>query len=268
MSTEELKQETPPEQKEEKQVEKKEPSRLEQEALSMGWKPLEEFDGEEDDFIDAKEFVRRKPLFDRLEQQGKQLKNLTKTLDQFKGHYSKMKEVEFQRALAQLKEARKQAITDGDGDRYEAIDDRMKEVEKEAERVLNDFKDQEAEAPDPKEFQAWTGKNTWYQKDEAMTVYADSVGRKFAEQVQLGQMTPLQVLHKVEQAVRAEFPHKFKNPNKENAPNVGEGKQSVKSTVKDMELTEQERKIMDNLVRSKVMTKEEYLSDLRKAKGL
>lgn len=266
--TEEVKKETTPEEKVETQVEKKEPSRLEQEALSMGWKPLEEFDGEEDDFIDAKEFVRRKPLFDRLEQQGKQLKNLTKTLEQFKGHYSKMKEVEFQRALEQLKEARKQAITDGDGDRYEAIDDRMKEVEKEAQRVLNEFKETEVDAPDPKEFQTWTGKNTWYQKDEAMTVYADSIGRKFAEQVQTGQLTPLQVLHKVEQAVRAEFPHKFKNPNKDNAPHVGEGKQPGKSSSKEVDLTEQERKIMDNLVRSKVMTKEEYLSDLRKAKGL
>lgn len=264
--TEEVKQEIQVKEPEVKEPEKKEPSRLEQEALSMGWKPREEFDGEDDDFIDAKEFVRRKPLFDRLEQQSKQLKNVNKTLEQLKGHYTKMREVEFNRALAELKAARKQAITDGDGDRYELIDDRMKVVEQEAAKVIAESK-QEPEGPDPQEFQAWTSTNSWYQKDDAMTAYADSVGNKLRTQVEAGELTPLQVLKKVEQAVRAEFPHKFRNPNKDNAPNVSEGKQPSKKSG-DISLDEQETKIMNNLVRSGVMTKEQYLSDLRKAKGI
>ena len=243
-------------------------SPLEQQALSMGWKPREEFSGSDDEFIDAKEFVRRKPLFDRLEQQGKQLKTVNKTLEQLKGHYSKMREIEFQRALAELKSARKQALSDSDGDRFEAIDDRIKEVEKEAAEVLAEANAPTREAPNPAEFQAWTAKNTWYQKEEAMTAYADRVGMKFQAAVAAGELSPLEVLQKVEQAVRAEFPQKFTNPNKSNAPNVGEGKQPSGRKGSDIQLDETEQKIMNNFVRQGIMTKEQYLADLRKAKGV
>ena len=40
----------------------KELSAIEQRAIEMGWRPQEEFNGDEEDFIDAKEFVRRKNI--------------------------------------------------------------------------------------------------------------------------------------------------------------------------------------------------------------
>jgi hypothetical protein len=257
------------EKKEEPVKEEKQLSNMEQQALAMGWRPREEFEGEDDEFIDAKEFVRRKPLFDRLEQQSKQLKNVNKTLEQLKGHYTKMREVEFNRALAELKSARKQALTDSDGDRFEAIDDRIKEVEKEAEKLRVEDEVQNARpVADPAEFQAWRGRNSWYQKDEAMTAFADRIGLKHQEEVTSGVITPLQILQKVEQAVRAEFPHKFKNPNKETAPDVGKSSNTGSSKSKTIELDETETKIMNNFVRQGIMTKEQYLSDLKKAKGI
>ena len=42
-------------------------SPIEQKAIQMGWRPKEQFEGDEEEFIDAKEFVRRQPLFDRIE---------------------------------------------------------------------------------------------------------------------------------------------------------------------------------------------------------
>lgn len=252
----------------EQQQEEAKLSPMEEKALEMGWKPRTEFDGSDDEFIDAKEFVRRKPLFDRLEQQSKQLKNVNKTLEQLKGHYSKIREVEFNRALAELKAARTQAITDSDGSRFEAIDDRIKEVEKEAAKVLQE-EQTHIDPPNPAEFDNWRSKNSWYQKDEAMTAFADHVGLRLKPSHEAGELTPLQILQKVEQAVRAEFPHKFKNVNKEQAPNVGEGKQqNGAGKSKEMDLTETEQKIMNNFVRQGIMTKEQYLKDLRLAKGV
>ena len=60
---------------EEQTQEKKAPelSAVEQKAIEMGWKPKDNFDGEETDFIDAAEFVRRKPLFDKIDTVGKDL---------------------------------------------------------------------------------------------------------------------------------------------------------------------------------------------------
>lgn len=267
--TDEVKTEVVPEVKQEegKQEETKQSDPFETKALEMGWRPKEEFDGAEEDFIDAKEFVRRKPLFDRLEQQGRQLKDVNKTLEQLKGHYSKVRETEFNRALAELKAARKQAITDSDGDRFDLIDDRIKEVEKEAKQVIEDSKAL-TNAPDPAEFTQWMGKNTWYQKDEAMTAFADRIGLRLKNSVDQGELTAFQVLQKVERAVRAEFPHKFRNPNKDVAPDVGQSKQQPSKKSDSFLMDETERKVMDNFVRQGIMTKEQYISDLRKLKGI
>jgi cytochrome c556 len=61
-------------------------SDIETRALEMGWRPKEEFEGSEDDFIDAKEFVRRKPLFEKIEHQSKELKQIKQALEACKGH--------------------------------------------------------------------------------------------------------------------------------------------------------------------------------------
>ena len=256
------------------QHEENKPSPIEDQALEMGWKPREEFAGTDDEFIDAKEFVRRKPLFDRLEQQSKQLKNVTVALGQLQNHYTKVREVEFQRALSELKVARKQAVSDSDGDRYEIIDDRIKEVEKAADLAKKEASEQAiTNAPDPTEFNNWVSKNSWYQKDEAMSAYADKVGLRLKEQVDDGNLTPYQVLQKVEQAVRVEFPHKFRNPNKDNAPNIGESRGVGTRKDADASLSPEEKKIMDSFLRMKnpdgtpFMTKDQYMKDLSKIKG-
>ena len=48
------------------QTQQVELSEIEVKAMNMGWRPIEEFDGPEDEFIDAKEFVRRALYLTRL----------------------------------------------------------------------------------------------------------------------------------------------------------------------------------------------------------
>ena len=241
-------------------------SPVEQRAMEMGWRPKEEFSGDEADFIDAKEFVSRKPLFDKIEGQSKQLKNVTKALEALKVHYTKVQETEYNRALASLKAERKQALTNSDGDEFERIDDEIKRVEA-AKQVVEEAQKTpvvQEEPPAAPEFQAWTNKNRWYQNDEPMTAYADKLGTRLAS---LGH-SPGDVLVQVEKAVRKEFPHKFRNPNKDAAPDVANGGQPVaKNTGKEPELSEQERNVMNALVRSGTMTKEQYLKDLKAIKS-
>jgi len=251
------------------QQQAQEPSPIEQQAMSMGWRPREEFDGSDDEFIDAKEFVRRKPLFDRLEQQSKQLKQVSRTLEDFKKHYSTMREVEYKRAIEALKLQQRAAVEDSDTARYDLLDKQIDSFEQEFEKIKDFHETTQASPPDPAELTNWMSKNPWYQKDDAMTAYADRVGIKFQANVQRGDMSPAEVLKEVEKAVKAEFPHKFKNPNKGDAPNVGEGKSNTqRSGGTKFELNDLELKIMNNLVRSGTMTKEQYISDLKKAKGI
>lgn len=236
-------------------------SPIEQKALEMGWRPKEEFEGEEDDFIDAKEFVRRKPLFDKIEGQSKELKAVRKAIDALKEHYSQREEAAVTSALKRLKAARKEAIENSDGENFENIDLEIKRVETEAAKIKELQRAETVPEIHP-EFTGWVNKNPWYRDTGYMRNWADDFGSKL--HMANPDLTPSQVLKKVEEAVRKEFPHKFTNPNKQNAPDVENGRQAGRSTEGkgnsvESQLDERSRKIMNDLVRSKTMTKDEYL---------
>ena len=84
---------------------------IEQKAMEMGWRPKTEFEGEEDDFIDAKEFVRRKPLFDKIETQSRELKNVRKAIEALKEHYGSREKAAVQQAIDALTAAKEEATT-------------------------------------------------------------------------------------------------------------------------------------------------------------
>ena len=236
---------------------------IEKRALEMGWRPREEFNGSDDDFIDAKEFVRRKPLFDKIEHSSKEIKELRKAFTALTEHYTKVKENEYNRALQSLKAARKEALSNGDGDRFDVIDEEIKRVEQEAADVK-----QVQEVPKEPElhptFVSWQNRNPWYNTERHMRVFADDYGRNLAAQG----MAPEQVLAAVETAVKKEFPTKFRNANKDSAPDVDTG--SPSGTRKEtFQLTDQERRVMETLVRSdpKNFSREKYIAEIKKLRG-
>lgn len=238
---------------------------IETRARELGWRPKEEFSGDEDNFVDAKEFVQRQPLFEKIEHQSRELKNVKKSLDALKGHYTQVREVEYQRALAALQASKAEAINEADGNRAVAIDAQIDKAKSEFQRIRQA---DVADAPenDPTEFVSWKAQNAWYEKDESMRMLADSYGSKLAREG----MTPPEVLKAVAKKVKAEFPHKFVNPNKANAPDVGVSDNSGRSSSNErFELSDMERNIMNTLVRDGTMTKEQYIKDLKaiKARG-
>jgi len=241
-------------------------SPIEQKAMEMGWRPLAEFSGDEVDFIDAKEFVARKPLYDKIGQQSKQLKNVTTAIESLKTHYGKVQETAYKEALAALKSERRRALTEGDADRFEQLDDDIKAKEKEVDQLLAEqnipiVKEEPTIHP---EFANWQNRNPWYSSVKYMREFADELGGKLANT-----MSPRDVLIEVEKQVRKEFPHKFSNPNKGDAPEVGSSKNTGRGSKGDeITLSDQEMKIMNTLVRQGVLTKEQYIKDLKTAKGI
>lgn len=244
-------------------------SPIEQKALELGWRPKEEFEGDEADFIDAKEFVSRQPLFDKIATQNKQIKATREALEAFKGHYSKVRDTEFQRALKQLKAEQKQALSDGDVDKFYAIEEQREQIEEEKEAFVKEQESIQVDAPQVHpELQQWMSQNSWYETQPHMRVFADEISNKFRGSVMAKTMTPTQVLKEIERAVRAEFPNKFRNPNKDKPSPVEGSSGKTSRPSKDPELSDQERNIMNTLVRGGHITKEKYLADLKAAKGL
>lgn len=237
---------------------------IEDKAIAMGWRPKDEFQGDEEDFIDAKEFVRRQPLFEKIEHTGKQLKNVTKALEALKTHYTRVEQTAVEKAITQLKMARKEALSDGDGDRFELIDDEIKKAEAQHAQIqrIQDTPIVEETVEHP-EWKAFQNRNPWYNTTGYMRKYADEEGAKLAQ----SGMTPSEVLKEVEKAVRKEFPTKFTNPNKQEAPDLDKPRGGIPNKRvggDDAKLSDNQRKIMNDLVRQGVLTKEEYIADLRK----
>lgn len=242
----------------------KEYSPIEQKALELGWRPKEEFDGDDEAFIDAKEFVRRQPLFDKISSQSREIKEVRKALDAFKQHYTVVQESAYQKALKELKSARAQAVSEGDGEKFDALDAEVKSVEKQVE-VLKYAQVAPVSGESHPEFEAWQNQNRWYSTTKYMREYADEYG---AELHKKG-YSPAEVLKAVSEAVKKEFPHKFVNPNKETAlPTQGGTKSTRKVDNFESTLSQDEKRVMDTLVRANAITKEKYLADLKKIKGL
>lgn len=252
----------------EQQNQEPEVSAVEQRALEMGWRPKDDFDGAEEDFIDAQEFVRRRPLFDKIETQSRELKAVRKSLEAFKEHYTTVQKTEYERALKDLKASQKVALAEGDIDKYHALGEAREAVEEEARTRMEEVDEitvDDPVAPHP-EFQAWMNRNPWYTSDEDMAAFADALGQRLAAKGTDKQ----EVLKRVEASVRKAYPEKFRNSNKDTAPAV-EGKKTQRTNVPAKDtfvMTEQEIRAMNGFVRDKVLTKEQYISDLKKAKGL
>lgn len=240
---------------------------VEQKALEMGWRPKSEFEGDEDDFIDAQEFVRRKPLFEKIDHVGKELRETRKALKALQEHHQKVKEAEYQNALKQLRADKKQALEEGDADRLIEIDEQIAEA-KAADVAVRTQIQQEASKPHPN-FVAWVQKNQWYQSDVELRSVADQIGTAYA--AKNPETNPDDVLKYVEQRIKKLYPENFRNPNKER-PSAVEGRTQTqahekKDGISDYPLTDEERKVMNTFVRQGIMTKEEYIRDLKAVKG-
>jgi hypothetical protein len=248
-------------------------SAIEQKALEMGWRPREEFDGDDETFIDAKEFVNRKPLFEKISSQSKQIKRLEQTTHALQQHYSKVHEHARKEALRELKAELETAVEEGDLTKYHALNQRREEIEE-------DFKAQQQslttpkEAEVPEELEQWIERNTWFKEHEHMRVFADRASDRFAAKVRAGLMTTGEALREVEKLVREEFPSKFRNPNKDKPSAVegGAGKGGGRASG-EIELTADEKRIMNTVLNTKdrdgkpFITREKYLADLKKMRG-
>lgn len=234
----------------------------EQEAMAQGWRPKEEFQGDPDRFIDAGEFLRRGELFSKIDHQNKELKQLRMAMEQFKTHHANVEKAAYDRAIADLKKQRKEALAEGDVDQYDALDSQIEELKDEKEQFVRQ-QAQQAQVPvvNP-EFSAWQARNPWYTNDAVMAGAANAFGIELAKKG----VPPLEVLKQVEAKIKEEFPHKFSNPNR-SKPSAVEGASSPRGAGNKSKYqpSEMEKRVGMNLVRSGAFEKiEDYYAELEK----
>jgi hypothetical protein len=227
-------------------------------AREKGWKPKEEYEGDLSNWVDADEFVKRQPLFDKIRNQSKKLKELEKTIEAISQHYNENIKQAKERAIAELKAERKEAIELGEAARVDAIDQRIEQVKKVEEPPKHQALPQEIES-------FIEANKDWWEKDEDMTFFAMAHNEKYLRKYP-GKLE--ESLKATMEAVKNAYPEKFANQ-KRNAPPSVEGSTPPTSgggKYSTARLNHEQKLVYEQLVkRSKVLTHDQYFKDLESA---
>jgi hypothetical protein len=242
---------------EQKEPEKKEPNQYEEAARSKGWKPKEEYEGLPEAWIGAEEFLKREPLFDRIKQSTKEVKELKKTIESMATYHKRAVEAEVAKRISDLKAQKKEAIQTGDVDKVEEIDKAIDEQK----QIKADTPTKQEVAP---EIVEWVEKNPWFNNDKEMADFAVAYNK-----TQIDKGTSLsEALSKTAEVVKKAFPDKFtRNKERQQAPPTvesptkEEGKGN-KFTV--TRLSQEQKRVYDQMVtRHKILSHDEYFKSLQ-----
>lgn len=234
---------------------------IEERAREMGWRPKEEWEGDEADWRDAKEYVDRKPLYDRIDALNRRTRDMDRAIRTMQEHHAKVEQAAYKRALDDLKAQKKAALEDGDTDKLLEIDEQITDLKVEEKTATK-----QPTQPHPALID-WVQRNPWYANDPSLRSSADMVAFTIANENP--GIDPLELLEETGRRIKRTFKDKFTNPNKtkpsavEGASNSGASKASASK----YSLTDDESRVMKSLVRAGVMTEAEYIADLKKIKG-
>lgn len=261
---------------------------IEEKARSQGWRPQEEWEGDPSEWVDAKEFVFRGELMDRIKQQSSKLTEFSKENKEIKDalrilgeHNKKIAEQEYKKALADLKKQKVTAREDGDYDTEIEIEDRIeelktskKELEDESDNAVKVDKEGNEDTQDenqiPPVVNDWlqNESNKWYHSDPVMRGAADSV---YVQHLQFNPEDFAGALKKVEETMKAYFPEKFgktkktgaavTEPSNRNTARKKGNQNSKKATVSD--LSDEQKHVAQTFVDTGVFSNvQEYVDQL------
>lgn len=253
--------------KEEEEVVVEEPVFTEEElhAMDHGWAPKDQWKGDEDDWVNAKEFNRRGELFGKIKILERDRDSLRQATAHMKDLLAKAQETEFKRAMRELKAEKRQAADEGETSKMLEIDDKIEELQADQQAYERDVNQVNTQPQINEAFIAWQNRNQWYVQDADMRMFADTAGLNYAQQNPSA--SPEDVFKVVDKQIRKAYPEKFDNPRRNSPPkvessttNVSDKSSKSKYTAKD--LNEEQRSIMKTMTRSGIMTEEEYINEL------
>lgn len=201
-------------------------SEAEQKAVARGWQPKELFKGNPDEWVDAAEFNRRQPLFEKIGAQSKEVKELRKKLDAVVKYTAAQEQKIREKVIAEYEAKKREAVKFGDVDAYEAADQELKKVAAEEAPKFDEEEEQEKPpAPEIPDFvQKFAKENPWFETDPDM----QAVMVRRTEILTSKGMELQQAIGEALKHVKATFPAKFTNPNKSKPSPVMSGNRDAR----------------------------------------
>lgn len=231
------------------------PETPEAKAMAKGWRPLEEFKGDPDRWIGAKEFLARQPLFDKIDEKNQEIAALKASVDAVMSMVESQYEAGYKKAREELLDAQAEALEENDLTTYVEVSEKLTELDKDhtKKKTVAKVEDKPKQVVEPpKEFMEWTESNIWYTENEVMQKHADSVAAKIKDEF-VDDLDGL--LKEITRQVQKKFPSSryFNSTKARPVASVESGNrmQSGKSktyTREDLNPTEQ--RIMDNMLRT------------------
>lgn len=246
---------------------------VEELAAQLGWRA----DHEGEDAVDAVTYIlRSKDIQKAMSKHNKDLKEnlgtVQASINALKEHNERVYKAEVKRLegeIAALKKERKSAIELADVNKVEELDAQIEEIQKDIAAPKMNASNSDVVANPV--FDEWIKDNQWYLEDDAMAQYADTVAQNYVG-------APLERIYSiVRQRVQEIFPEKFTTTKvaadtKVATKPIGPvspvdkgttGKGSASSFTK-ADLTPEQVSIMNQFVRSGIMTEEQYINDIAK----
>lgn len=240
-------------------------SDYEEAAVAEGWKPKDQYEGNPKDWVDADEFMRRKPLFDKIHNQSRELKKIKEALNVMGEHHKRVYEDSYKQALRELQAQRIQAVEEGDAITVMELDKAINNAEQDYKEKTKSLEVPQGPAPD---FEDWVQENDWYKTDPRLRARADELGVRYAQSNT--EASNMEVYEYVTERIRMEYPQKFEQdeeskPATKRVGSVERGNNIRRNTrSKSVQLTPVEQQVMRTLVAAGTMTEEQYKAEIAK----
>ena len=244
-------------------------------ARQSGWKPQEEWDGDPEDWVTAKQFLRNGEYLRKIHNQNRKIKELDTVVGTLAKQQKKIFDAGYEKAKRELKNAYRAASREGDDETAEMIERRMDELETQRQedlKVLEVKEEQQKQVPQvAPEFASWVQRNDWFVKFPEMRAYAEMEGIQHARQHP--EKTNVEIYAFVTNEVRKRFPERFgtmkKQEKKAGSPVTGAGDLTAlrKGTGNQVRvsLSAEEKAVGRSLVQRGVYKDmNEYAADLKK----
>ena len=236
------------------------------EAKRQGWVPQEEYDGPSEKWVDAETFVKKGKEINALLRKDneflkREISEMKSTMMEFKKFSADNEKRAYERALSELREQKKQAVSQGDGDKLLEVDDAIEELKEQRAREFQEAK-KTTNQIDPS-FVEWNDENKWFGKDTELTEEANLIG----ETIKRRQPTLIgrEFLDEVTKRVKKMYPEKFTNANRDKPSPVEAttgNKMSAKSGKHSFnDLPPEAKSACIKFEKQKLLTREEYIKD-------
>ena len=150
----------------------------ESKAREKGWVPKDEWKGNPNDWRSAHEFLDRSSFFEKISNQGREIRELRADVLAAKEHMQKLRAANEKALIEAREQAKLQALEEQDYHKVVEIDREIRQLEKQQE--IPQPQRQPDESAD-RLHQEWLDNNPWYNTDGDMKADADAFGMTYRQ---------------------------------------------------------------------------------------